>query len=159
MEKITFKNFYRNPEFWIRIALVVFLVVLAVILAFVGKEHQFLLDNNTREVNGTTYSSMNLVEVQIDDNKSLEIPRRTRLDNYVTGQRHRITVTYTKGGQEQVLELKFKVPFGERITLINIPALVGGADESIWKEEFIPKQVVTTEEPVVEDDMSMDIEF
>lgn len=159
MDKISIRNFYKNPNFWIRALLVVFVIALALFLAWIGKEHQILLDNNTKEVNGVTYSSLNLVEVQIDDNISLEIPRRTRLDSYVTGQSHTIDVKFSKGGQEQNISIKFKIPFGENIVLLNIPALVSGADESVWKEKFIPKQIVVEEEAVVQDDMSMDIEF
>ncbi len=157
---MTIKDFYKNIYFWIRLGIVALVIVLAIVLFFTGKQHQFLLDNNTKEANGTTYSSINLVEAQIDDNDVLEIPRRTRLNSYATGQSHTLTVTWTSGGAEQTKSVKFKVPVGEDITLISIPAFISDADESIWKEEFVSQvQTVEETEDIVQDDMAMDIEF
>ena len=153
-------DYFKNIYFWVRVGIIALIIVLAVVLFFVGKQHQFLLDNNTKEVNGTTYSSLSIVEVQIDKDDPLEIPRRTRLNAYATGQGHTLTVTYQENGEDVVKSVKFKVPVGEDITLLSIPAFVKGADESVWKEEFVSVVQASEEtEDVVEDEMSMDIEF
>lgn len=154
------RDFSMTTRLIVRLSLIVLIVLLAVVLSFTGKQHQFLLDNNTKESNGSTYSSLSIVEVSIDDQEPLEIPRRTRLNSYATGQRHTLTVTYSENGNEVIKSAKFKVPVGEEMTLISIPAFVKGADESIWKEEFVSTQKAVEESDAsIEDDMSMDIEF
>ena len=156
--KIT--SYLKNTYFWIRVSIVVLILIFAIVLFFVGKQHQFLLDNNTKEINGKTYSSLSLVEAQIDKNEVLELPRRTRLDTYATGQKHTLTVTYNKNGSEVTKSVKFKVPVGEDITLISIPAFVSDVEDELWREEFIQVvQASDTAEESATDDMAMDLAF
>lgn len=149
----------KSPKTWIRVGLLALVIVLSVFLFFIGKEHQFLFDNNTKEINGKSYSALSMVEAQIDKKPSEELTRRMRLNTFATGQKHTLTVKYTdKSGNEVVKSEKFKVPVSERITLISLPAFVQG--EEMWREEFLQAEAPVAEEPEASaDDMSMDIEF
>ncbi len=151
-------TFFKTPSSYVKLGSVLAIIGLAIVLFFVGKEHQFLLDNNTIEINGKSYSSLNLVSAKIDNSDFIEIPRRTRMNNFQTGQSHKITLNYIENGQEKELVTKFKVPASEKNTLISLPALIAGADQSEWMSEFLSVQAPVPDEPAVEDDMAMDMD-
>lgn len=153
------QDYIKNRYLWIRIAIILFIIVLAIVLFLIGKQHQFLLDNNTKEANGTTYSALSIVEAQIDKNDILEIPRRTRLSTYATGQIHTLTVTYSKNGEEITKSERFRIPVRENIILISIPAFVNDASKEDWMEEFLIQINQDSDEDGDVDDMSLDISF
>ena len=147
-----------------QLGLVIFLLLLAVLMFFVGKMHTVLLDNKTIEADGLTYTAFSVVEVEVDKKGLLELAARDRDMVEVMGQSHKISVIYTdKNFEEHKIVKKFKVPLGDDMILISIPALVGGADQAIWLQKFIaPTATVAPQaEPVelIDDLTSLDIEF
>lgn len=147
MKKLQF-----DRRFWIRIDAIVVVLLVAVLMFWIGKQHTILLDNKTLEVDGQTYKAFSIVEVQVDKGERLELAARDRDMAVVTNQSHRITVWYTDDYYEEIEKTwKFSVPLGEDMMLISIPALVGGADESVWLTHYEPPvaAVAPVAEPVV----------
>lgn len=143
-------------------ATVVVLLILAVVMFIIGRQHTILLDNRTIEHEGKSYAAFPIVTVEVDKEGELELAARDRDKAEVMGQRHRIKVVYTdKFFEEHVLEQSFKIPIGQDMVLLSIPALVAGLDQSVWMQDyFVPTAAVAPvaqEEVPVEEDLGLDI--
>ncbi|MDD3365735.1 MAG: hypothetical protein PHS67_00545 [Sphaerochaetaceae bacterium] len=141
---------------------VVVVLLIGVIMFVIGKQHIFLLDNKTLESNGKTYPAFSIVEVQVNRIESLELGPRDRDRADVRGQKHKITVRYTdRSFEEHEVVVKFKVPLSQEMVLISLPALVGGAEESVWLQPYEIPVLLTMpvdDEPIITDEiMPMDI--
>lgn len=140
---------------------VILILVLAVVMFVIGRQHTILLDNKTIEHDGKSYPAFSIVEVKINKEDSIELAARDRDKADVMGQRHKITVTYTdKFFEEHEVVKKFKVPIGYDMVLISIPALVADLGQSIWLQQFIPPTAAVApvvEELPVEDDLGIDL--
>ncbi len=138
---------------------IVFMLLLGVLMFFVGRQHTILLDNKTLEVEGKSYQAFSIVEVAVGRMERLELAARDRDKAEVLGQSHVLTVWYTdKSFEEHELKLKFRVPVGQDMVLISLPALVGGAAESVWLQPYTPPTAIAppvAEEPVVADDLGV----
>ena len=66
-------------------------------------------------------------------------------------------VTQEKGGEEQIIEVSQPLPYNMDGVIINLPALLGGAPEDVYMEEFVPAPVEEDEdeEVVVTDEFEM----
>lgn len=137
------------------------LVGLGVLMFFIGKQHVVLLDNKTIEADGKTYQAFSIVEVEVDKEGMLELAARDRDKAEVMAQRHTVTVRYTdKAFQEHELVKKFTIPTKYDMVLLSVPALVGGADQSVWLQLYIPPTaaVAPQQEPVeAADDLGVDL--
>lgn len=147
-----------------QLGVVILLLLLAVLMFIVGKMHTVLLDNKTIEADGVTYAAFSIVEVEVNKKGFLELAARDRDMAEVMGQRHKISVIYTdKNFEEHKIVKKFKVPLGDDMVLISIPALVGGADQAIWLQKFVAPtaSVAPQAEPIdlIDDLTTLDIEF
>ena len=140
---------------------VILILVLAVVMFVIGRQHTVLLDNKTIEHDGKSYPAFSIVEVKINKEDSIELAARDRDKADVMGQRHKITVTYTdKFFEEHEVVKNFKVPIGYDMVLISIPALVADLGQSIWLQQFIPPTAAVApvvEELPVEDDLGIDL--
>lgn len=135
---------------------IVLVLILGVVMYIVGKQHTILLDNKTLEAGGKTYQAFSIVEVEVNRGELLELAARDRDKAEVMGQKNRITVVYTdKSFGEHKLVTDFSVPLEQDMVLVNIPALVGGADESVWMQPYeVPTLAVVPEaEPVVTEEI------
>lgn len=143
-----------------QLAAILVLLLLAVLMYIVGRQHTILLDNKTIEHEGKTYQAFSIVEVEIDKEGAIELAARDRDKVDVMGQRHTITVVYTDDFYEEYeLVKKFKVPIGHDMVLVSIPALVGELDESVWLQEFIAPTAAVAPLPETsgeEDDLGID---
>ena len=142
-----------------QLAAMVLVLLLGVLMFFIGRQHTILLDNKTLEVEGKSYQAFSIVEVAVDSLERLELAARDRDKAEVLGQRHVLSVWYTdKSFEEHELKVKFRVPVGQDMVLISLPALVGGAEESVWLQPYTPPTAVAppvAEEPVVTDDLGV----
>jgi len=158
MKKIRFTR--RN---YVQLASVAVILLIAVLMFIIGRQHTVLLDNKTVEHEGKTYAAFSIVTVEVDREGELELAARDRDKAEVMGQRHKITVVYTdRSFEEHTLVKKFKVPIGQDMVLLSIPALVGEADESVWLQPFFPPTAAVApqaEELPAEDVLAVDITF
>lgn len=137
------------------------IILLAVVMFIIGRQHTILLDNKTIEHDGKTYTAFPIVEVEVDTDGEIELAARDRDKAEVMGQHHKLTVTYTdKFFEEHQVVKRFKVPIGFDMVLVSIPALVGELDESVWMQHYIPPTAAVAPQaeviPVV-DDLGVDL--
>ncbi|MCY1151977.1 MAG: hypothetical protein PQJ49_00445 [Sphaerochaetaceae bacterium] len=119
-----------NKRFYIRAVAIIVVILFAILMAFVGKQHTILLDNKNIEVNGAELKALSIVEIQVDKQPSLELAKRDRDQALVQGQTHTFLVTYNdENWEEIVLEKKVKVPFSEDMLIFSIPAFINDIDD------------------------------
>lgn len=145
----------------IRIVSVLVVLLFAVMLFLIGKQHTILLDNKAITVNGVEYPAMKIVEVRVNKTPSLELYPRDRDKVDVTRQKHTITVSYTDDNWNDIsITRTFKVPLMEEMSIISLPALVGNpeAPQSVWMERYeLPTfavQALAEDEEIVTDELA-----
>ncbi|HHT80015.1 MAG: DUF6672 family protein [Sphaerochaeta sp.] len=154
--KITF-----NRIFLMRLIAIVVVLLFAMVLFFIGKQHTVLLDNKTITVNGEEIKALKMVEVQVNKLEALEFVPRDRDKVEVTRQKHTITISYTDENWEEIsITRKFTLPLMEEMVIISIPTLAANPDapQSVWLEKYeLPTyavQAAPEDEVVVTDDLA-----
>jgi hypothetical protein len=154
--KLTF-----DRRFLIRTIALVVVLLFAVLMFFIGKQHTILLDNKTVTVEGQELRALQLVTVQVDKLEELELASRDRDKAVVTNQKHQISITYTDSDWNDIsFTRKFKIPVGEDMSIISIPTLVANPDapQSLWLVKYEYPTIAVTPSPadevVVTDDLS-----
>lgn len=150
-----------NRIFLMRLIAIVVVLLFAMVLFFIGKQHTVLLDNKTITVNGEEIKALKMVEVQVNKLESLEFVPRDRDKVEVTRQKHTITISYTDENWEEIsITRKFTLPLMEEMVIISIPTLAANPDapQSVWLEKYeLPTyavQAAPEDEVVVTDDLA-----
>lgn len=128
--KLTF-----NRTFFIRLTAIVLVILLAVWMFFIGKQHTILLDNKTVG----DFKALSEVEVQVDKQGALFLMPRDRDQAIVTAQKHKVVIKYTDSSWNEVEIVKtVKLPLMDSMMLLSIPTLVANPDapQSEWLTHF-----------------------
>ena len=147
-------------RFFVRLACIVAIIVLAVFLYNFGKERTLLVDNWTIEINGTSYRAEDWAKVSVDGQKAQEYSPRMRISFPLRGRTHTIAITYDdKSFNEIELPVvEFSLPYDA--TLISIPGLVAGLPVEECLSELVVQAPPAEEAPAAADDgMSSDAGF
>ena len=130
----------------IRIIAILLVILLAVVMFIIGKQHKIYFDNK----DWGPYKAYQFVEVSVDKQDSVELAKRDRDVFTVVAQGH--TIYIDAMGDEK--EVKIHIPLFMKNVLINIPALMNGEDQDVWMEEFIVEtvSVSSADEVVVTDE-------
>ncbi|MCI7607022.1 MAG: hypothetical protein MSS69_09765 [Spirochaetales bacterium] len=141
MKKIKF-----TKALCIRIIAILLVILLAVVMFIIGKQHKIYFDNK----DWGPYKAYQFVEVSVDKQDSVELAKRDRDVFTVVAQGH--TIYIDAMGDEK--EVKIHIPLFMKNVLINIPALMNGEDQDVWMEEFIVEtvSVSSADEVVVTDE-------
>ena len=123
----------------IRVAAIVLVILFAIFLFHIGRQHTVLIDNNTVTRDGLELQALKLADVQIGKKGELiEMTPRIRDKALVVGQRHKVKMIYTDANwNEHVYERSFKIPLMQNMVLISLPALLENPDDvSYWLENY-----------------------
>lgn len=133
------KDIKLGKSFWYKLCAIALLLIIAIIMLFIGRKHIVYVDNKTFENDGISYSAMYKVEVSARDNDNKKLYARERGELVIKGQSVtlHLTITQTKGGSEESLDYKLRVPFGKDAVVINIPALLAGLPQDVWMTDFV----------------------
>ena len=116
-----------NKRNAIRIALLVFVVLLSVFLYRLGKGFDLLVDNKTVSIGDRNYSALSLVRVSINDSEPLELMKRDREVISVVGYTHTIKVEILDMDEDVVKTVEKEFTLTRKSgDLLSIPALVEG---------------------------------
>ena len=138
IDKKNIKDFF-NLSFFVRLAVIVLVILLAVFLYHYGKQHTVYIDNRTIEIDGQSYKALDWAEVSVDGGDSQEYSPRTRREATVLRQKHSIHVVYEDEDFNQFeVDVEFKVPVNETQVVLSLPALVAGLGEDQFLTEFVP---------------------
>lgn len=137
-----------DKTFWYRLGAIALLLIIAIIMLFIGRKHIVYVDNKTFESDGASYSAMYKVEVSARNNDNKKLYARERGELVMKGQSTtlHLTITQAKGGAEESLDYKLKVPFGKDAVVINIPALLAGLPQDVWMTDFVSLATNTSTE-------------
>ena len=118
----------------IKSVLIIGIIVLAVFLYVVGKEHVVFVENNTFTIDGEIYEPYDLVRVTLDGGEPVEIkkPRGRSLGRAkvsTTGLNHKVLIEILDDDDNviETKEAKFKVKNNVEELLLNVPALMHDA--------------------------------
>lgn len=114
-----------NKTFYIRLAAIIIVLLIAIWMFFIGKQHTILLDNKTVD----NFKALSEVEVSVDKLEKLYLLPRDRDQAIVTGQTHKVYVKYTDASWNEIeIVRKIKLPLGESMMLFSIPVFVADPD-------------------------------
>ncbi len=146
----------------IRIACIVLVLLVALWMFLIGRQHTILLDNKTVELPSGTIQALKMVDVQVDKQPGFEMYPRGRDQATVMGQKHTLTMRFTDAQFNDVeIVRSFTVPVGQDMVLIALPLLAAQpeAGQDVWLTPFEPlvapapassaDEVVVTDESVV----------
>ncbi|NLZ77433.1 MAG: hypothetical protein GX911_05650 [Spirochaetales bacterium] len=129
----------RQRTILIRGGAILLVLLFAVLLFHIGRQHTVLIDNNTVIRDGVELQALKLAEVRVGKKgEVLEMTPRIRDKVVVVGQRHTLKVVYTDAfWNEHVHELSFRIPLMQDMVLISLPALLENPEDvSFWLENF-----------------------
>lgn len=144
----------------VRLLALAILIGVAVTMFIIGRGHTVYFDNKKLEAeDGTVYKPFYRVEVYIGDERVAKLGEGDRGMVTVMGQDLKITlhITPKKDAKKVGSAVTFKLPYGMDGIVYNLPALLQGAEESVYMEEFIPTPVEEDEDAdvVVTDEFAM----
>ncbi len=144
-----------NRRLIVRIVALLLVLVLAVCMYLIGRQHTILVDNKSIEGGP---KALQEVEVAVDRQESMLLYPRDRDQYIVTGQSHSLHVKFTDSNWNEIDKvIKFKVPAKNDMYIISLPKLAQNPDapQSEWLEVFVSMAVqsdTSSEEPVVSED-------
>ena len=153
-----------TKQLLVRAAFVAVLIAIGAVMMVIGRGHTVYFDNKTLEYNGASYAAPYKVVVYVKGEQIAKLYARERGMTTHVGQSFGMAlgVTQEKGGDEQIIEVSQKLPYGMDGVIINIPGYLAGLPEEAYISEFIA--VPTAEElqeetPAEGDELMIDAEF
>ncbi|MDO4560716.1 MAG: hypothetical protein Q4C86_07165 [bacterium] len=115
----------------VQAALVIFIVIFACALFYLGKDHDILLDNKDIVLQGKSYPAVPWVTVAADgdEERAAELLPGDRDVLKVSGPEHTVTINVLDEDTEKVIQtIKYNLKLGVKPTvMLSIPGIVGGA--------------------------------
>ncbi|MBQ9647348.1 MAG: hypothetical protein IJV43_03175 [Oscillospiraceae bacterium] len=153
-----------TKQLLVRAAFVAVLIAIGAVMMVIGRGHTVYFDNKTLEYNGASYAAPYKVVVYVKGEQIAKLYAKERGMTTHVGQSFGMAlgVTQEKGGDEQIIEVSQKLPYGMDGVIINIPGYLAGLPEEAYISEFIA--VPTAEElqeetPAEGDELMIDAEF
>ena len=153
-----------TKQLLVRAAFVAVLIAIGAVMMVIGRGHTVYFDNKTLEYNGASYAAPYKVVVYVKGEQIAKLYVRERGMTTHVGQNFGMAlgVTQEEGGDEQIIEVSQKLPYGMDGVIINIPGYLAGLPEEAYISEFIA--VPTAEElqeetPAEGDELMIDAEF
>ena len=143
----------------IRIISIAVLIAIAAAMFVIGRGHTVYFDNKDLEVDGTVYEAPYQIEVFVNDESVAKLKSGDRGMVSTMGQDFSMVlhITPEKDAKKVGSAVALKLPYNLDGIILNLPALLGGAGEDVYLEEFIPAPVVedADEEVIVTDEFEM----
>ncbi len=143
----------------IRLAALAAIIVLAAVLFKVGRGHTIYFDNKALEAGGKTYSPYYQVEVFVNDQSVAKLKEGDRGMAPTMGQKFSMIlhITPAKGEKKYGKIASIDLPYNLDGIVVNIPALLEGAEQADYMTEFVPAADTSgdDEEVVITDEFEM----
>ena len=143
----------------IRILALAVVIGIAVWMFIIGRGHTVYFDNKALDANGESYKPFYKIEVFVGDEKVANLSEGDRGMVSVMGQDFKMVlhITPKKDGKKVGSSVSMKLPYNMDGIILNLPALLNGAPEEVYQDEFIPAPVVEdeSEEVIVTDEFAM----
>ena len=124
------------------LAFAAIIVAICVVCFIIGRGHTVYLDNKTTE--DEKYHYYDAIDIYQDGEKLTTLNARERTSITQIGQNFEVELHYRKGKNEEKKEMVayFKLPYNLDGIVINLPAMLDGADESVYMSEFVSMAIV-----------------
>lgn len=143
----------------IRILAIAVVIGVAVTMFIIGRGHTVYFDNKDLEADGTEYKSYYQIEVFVDDVSMCKLKSGERGMVSTMGQDFTMVlhITPEKDGKKVGSAVTLKLPYNMDGIILNLPAMLGGASEDVYLEEFVPAPVEEeeTEDVIVTEEFAM----
>lgn len=145
-----------------RLIALALIVALAVCMFMIGRGHTVYFDNRRLTgPDGTVYEPWYQIEVLKDGKRIARLSAGDRGMVDVMGQKLTVEVKLSKSkdGKRQGGTIGLELPYNKDGVIYNLPAMLSGAEEEVYMEEFVPVVVEEeTEEVVVTDEFVLPAE-
>jgi len=150
----------KTRKILVRLIALAALIAIAVTMFIIGRGHTVYFDNKDLVApDGTKYEAPYKVEVFVDDVSAGKLKSGDRGMATVMGQDFSMIlhITPEKDAKKVGSAVSLKLPYNMDGIILNIPALLGGASEDVYMDEFIPAPPTEEEdeEVVVTDEFEM----
>ena len=143
----------------IRILAVAVVLGIAAWMFVIGRGHTIYFDNKELSANGEVYSPFYKVEVFVNDQSVAKLREGDRGMVTTMGQKFKMVlhITPKKDAKKVGSAFALEIPYNMDGIVLNLPALLSGAEESVYMSEFIPAPVEEESEAdvVVTDEFEM----
>ncbi len=143
----------------IRVLALAVVLAVAVVMFIIGRGHTVYFDNKPLEANGETYNPFYKIEVFVGDESVAKLSEGDRGMVSVMGQKFKMVlhITPKKDGKKVGSAVSMELPYNMDGIILNLPALLNGAPEEVYLDEFIPTPVEEdeSEEVIVTDEFAM----
>jgi len=146
-----------NKRKWIfRVCAILTILIIAGVMALIGRGHTVYIDNKTLEYNGETYSALNRVEVWVGGERLSKLAKRERTSSTVIGQSFEMKLinTVNKGDEPTEEIVRLSLPYGWDGIVVNVPGYLAGLPQEAWMTQFVsePEPVTEEEEETISED-------
>ena len=143
-----------------RILALAILIGIAAAMFVIGRGHTIYFDNKTLEAeDGTVYKPYYKIDVLVNGEKVAKLGEEDRGMVSTMGQKFsmELHITPKKDSKKVGSAVKLELPYDMDGIILNLPALLNGAAEEDYMEEFIPAPEVEDEDAdsVVTDEFVM----
>ena len=142
-----------------RVIAIAIIIGIAVWMFIIGRGHTIYFDNKALEADGQTYEPFYKIEVFVKDQSVAKLSEGDRGMVSVMGQNFDMVlhITPKKDAKKVGSAVSMKLPYNMDGIILNLPALLNGASEDVYLDEFIPAPVVEdeTEDFVITDEFEM----
>lgn len=142
-----------------KICTVVVILGIAACMFVIGRGHTVYFDAKTIEYNGETLTPGYRTAIFVNGERVARLSDGDRGMATWIGQNFKCTVEVTpeKGAEAVSHELSVKLPYNMDGIVLNMPALLAGAPESVYLSEFVSMAVESssTEEEIVTDEFAL----
>ena len=144
----------------IRILTIAVVIAIAVCMCVIGRGHTVYFDNkDLTGPDGTEYKARYQIQVFVNDESVGKIKAGERTMVTTMGQDFSMVlhITPEKDAKKVGSAVSLKLPYNMDGIILNLPALLDGASEDVYQEEFIPAPVTETEEDeeIITDEFAM----
>lgn len=135
----------------IRLIAIAAVICIAAWMFVIGRGHTVYFDNKTLTTeDGTVYEAPYQIQVFVNDESMGKLKEGDRGMASTMGQDFKMVlhITPEKDAKKTGSAVTLKLPYSMDGIIINLPALLGGAPEEVYREEFIPAAPEGDEEEV-----------
>lgn len=131
-------------QLFIRLGAVLVILILAIVMFVIGKQHTILVDNFSQG----DYKALDYFEVSVDGSALLDMSRMMREQFVVTGQKHNVVIQWEDEASGEMLAVSFdvKIPLMQDMVLLSVPVFMADMSQpqSVWLTPFEVKPVVSS---------------
>ncbi len=143
----------------VKICTVVVFLGIAACMFVIGRGHTVYFDAKSIEYNGETLKPGYRTAIFVNDERVARLEDGDRGMATCIGQnfKFRVEVTPEKGAEAIPYEFSIKLPYNMDGIVLNMPAMIAGAPESVYLSEFVSLAVESSpaEEEIITDEFAL----